>query len=115
MNGTTILYRSYDSKNWEFDDLGYIAATVASINDLPIREERKYHWPLRRRLMRLSELAFERTEIRALSTLNATLTHARWRLPARTAARERARQSARCARRPNSARRSTSEWPVSCA
>jgi nuclear transport factor 2 (NTF2) superfamily protein len=43
-------YRSYGNENWEFDDLGYMRRRIASINDLPIREnERKYHWPLGRR------------------------------------------------------------------
>jgi len=43
-------FRSYGNENWEFDDLGYMRRRVASINDLPIREnERKYHWPLGRR------------------------------------------------------------------
>ncbi len=43
-------YRSYGNENWEFDALGYMARRVASINDLPIREEeRKFHWPTGRR------------------------------------------------------------------
>jgi len=43
-------FRSYGNENWEFDDLGYMRRRIASINDLPIREnERKYHWPLGRR------------------------------------------------------------------
>ncbi|HEY3930113.1 MAG TPA: nuclear transport factor 2 family protein [Candidatus Koribacter sp.] len=43
-------FRSYGNENWEFDDLGYMRRRVASINDLPIREdERKYHWALGRR------------------------------------------------------------------
>jgi len=43
-------YRSYGNENWEFDDRGFMARRVASINDLPIRpEERKFHWPLGRR------------------------------------------------------------------
>jgi nuclear transport factor 2 (NTF2) superfamily protein len=42
--------RSYGNENWEFDDLGYMRRRIASINDLPIREnERKFHWPLGRR------------------------------------------------------------------
>jgi nuclear transport factor 2 (NTF2) superfamily protein len=41
---------SYGNENWEFDDGGYMRWRIASINDLPIREnERKYHWPLGRR------------------------------------------------------------------
>jgi nuclear transport factor 2 (NTF2) superfamily protein len=43
-------FRSYGNENWEFDDLGYMRRRLASINDLPIREnERKYHWPVGRR------------------------------------------------------------------
>jgi nuclear transport factor 2 (NTF2) superfamily protein len=43
-------FRSYGNENWEFDDQGYMRRRIASINDLPIREnERKYHWPLGRR------------------------------------------------------------------
>ena len=43
-------YRSYGNENWEFDTKGYMQHRIASINDLPIREdERKFHWPLGRR------------------------------------------------------------------
>src|SRR5215510_5149784 len=43
-------FRSYGNENWEFDDHGYMRHRIASINDLPIREnDRKYHWPLGRR------------------------------------------------------------------
>jgi nuclear transport factor 2 (NTF2) superfamily protein len=43
-------FRSYGNENWEFDDRGYMRRRIASINDLPIREnDRKYHWPLGRR------------------------------------------------------------------
>jgi len=43
-------FRSYGNENWEFDEAGYMRRRVASINDLPIRDdERKYHWPLGRR------------------------------------------------------------------
>jgi nuclear transport factor 2 (NTF2) superfamily protein len=43
-------FRSYGNENWEFDDGGYMRRRIASINDLPIRDnERKYHWPLGRR------------------------------------------------------------------
>ncbi len=43
-------FRSYGNENWEFDPNGYMQRRLASINDLPIREdERKYHWPLGRR------------------------------------------------------------------
>ena len=43
-------FRSYGNENWEFDELGLMKRRIASINDLPIKEEeRKYHWPLGRR------------------------------------------------------------------
>ena len=43
-------YRSYGNENWEFDDSGLMATRIASINDLPIKEEeRKFHWPQGRR------------------------------------------------------------------
>ena len=43
-------FRSYGNENWEFDENGFMRLRIASINDLPIREnERKYHWPLGRR------------------------------------------------------------------
>jgi nuclear transport factor 2 (NTF2) superfamily protein len=43
-------FRSYGNENWEFDEQGYMRRRIASINDLPIREnERKFHWPLGRR------------------------------------------------------------------
>jgi uncharacterized protein len=43
-------FRSYGNENWEFDDHSYMRRRIASINDLPIREnDRKYHWPLGRR------------------------------------------------------------------
>ena len=43
-------FRSYGNENWEFDEQGYMCRRIASINDLPIREnERKYHWALGRR------------------------------------------------------------------
>jgi len=43
-------YRSYGNENWEFDKHGFMQKRIASINDLPIREnDRKYHWPLGRR------------------------------------------------------------------
>lgn len=39
-------YRSYGNENWEFAENGLMRRRIASINDLPIREEdRKYHWP----------------------------------------------------------------------
>jgi len=43
-------FRSYGNENWEFDAHGLMRVRIASINDLPIKEdERKYHWPLGRR------------------------------------------------------------------
>jgi len=43
-------YRSYGNENWEFDPNGFMQRRIASINDLPIREdERKFHWSLGRR------------------------------------------------------------------
>ena len=43
-------FRSYGNENWEFDDDGLMRVRLASINDLPIREQdRLYHWPLGRR------------------------------------------------------------------
>jgi nuclear transport factor 2 (NTF2) superfamily protein len=43
-------FRSYGNENWEFDEHGYMRRRIASINDLPIREnERAYYWPLGRR------------------------------------------------------------------
>jgi uncharacterized protein len=55
-------FRSYGNENWEFDENGFMARRLASINDLPVREaDRKYHWPLGRRPddhPGLSELGF---------------------------------------------------------
>lgn len=43
-------FRSYGNENWEFNEFGLMKRRIASINDLPIKEEeRKYHWPLGRR------------------------------------------------------------------
>jgi uncharacterized protein len=43
-------FRSYGNENWEFDEHGLMRIRLASINDLPIREDaRKYHWPPGRR------------------------------------------------------------------
>lgn len=43
-------FRSYGNENWEFDQNGLMKRRIASINDLPIKEEdRKYRWPLGRR------------------------------------------------------------------
>jgi len=40
-------YRAYGNENWEFDEDGLMRLRIASINDLPIREnDRKFHWPL---------------------------------------------------------------------
>ncbi|MCC3245792.1 nuclear transport factor 2 family protein [Methylocystis sp. WRRC1] len=39
-------FRAYGNENWEFDGHGLMRLRIASINDLPIREdERKFHWP----------------------------------------------------------------------
>ena len=43
-------FRSYGNENWEFDQHGLMRTRIASINDLPIREdERRFRWPLGRR------------------------------------------------------------------
>ena len=43
-------FRSYGNENWEFDEHGYMRRRLASINDLPIRDdERMYRWELGRR------------------------------------------------------------------
>ena len=43
-------FRSYGNENWEFDRHGLMRTRIASINDLPIREdERRFRWPLGRR------------------------------------------------------------------
>lgn len=43
-------FRSYGNENWEFNEHGLMQRRIASINDLPIRDnERKYHWPPGRR------------------------------------------------------------------
>lgn len=43
-------FRSYGNENWEFDDVGFMARRLASINDLPIGEgERAFHWQAGRR------------------------------------------------------------------
>ena len=55
-------FRAYGNENWEFSESGLMQRRIASINDLPIKEEeRKYHWPLGRRPddhPGLSELGF---------------------------------------------------------
>jgi uncharacterized protein len=44
-------FRSYGNENWEFDAHGLMQVRIASINDSPINtSDRKYHWPLGRRL-----------------------------------------------------------------
>jgi uncharacterized protein len=43
-------FRSYGNENWQFAPNGLMARRIASINDLPIREEdRLFRWPLGRR------------------------------------------------------------------
>jgi nuclear transport factor 2 (NTF2) superfamily protein len=43
-------FRSYGNENWEFNARGLMARRFASINDLPIKPERRlFHWPLGRR------------------------------------------------------------------
>jgi nuclear transport factor 2 (NTF2) superfamily protein len=43
-------FRSYGNENWEFAPNGLMVRRIASINDLPIREEdRKYFWAFGRR------------------------------------------------------------------
>ena len=43
-------FRSYGNENWAFAADGLMARRIASINDLPIREdERLFRWPLGRR------------------------------------------------------------------
>ncbi|HEY5552632.1 MAG TPA: nuclear transport factor 2 family protein [Opitutaceae bacterium] len=40
-------FRAYGNENWEFDERGFMARRIASINDLPIAEsDRKFGWPL---------------------------------------------------------------------
>ncbi|TLP47038.1 MULTISPECIES: DUF1348 family protein [Cohaesibacter] len=40
-------FRAYGNENWEFGPDGLMQVRIASINDLPIREEdRLFHWPL---------------------------------------------------------------------
>lgn len=38
-------YRSYGNEMWEFDPEGLMARRFASINDLPIREDERRHFP----------------------------------------------------------------------
>ena len=43
-------FRSYGNENWEFDGQGLMRLRIASINDLPIKDnDRKYRWALGRR------------------------------------------------------------------
>jgi nuclear transport factor 2 (NTF2) superfamily protein len=43
-------FRSYGNENWEFAEDGLMRRRIASINDMPIREnERLFHWPIGRR------------------------------------------------------------------
>ena len=43
-------FRSYGNENWEYDENGFMKRRIASINDLPIKEDdRKYRWLLGRR------------------------------------------------------------------
>src|SRR3954465_10417532 len=43
-------YRAYGNENWEFDEHGLRRRRLASINDLPIKEnDRQFRWPLGRR------------------------------------------------------------------
>jgi nuclear transport factor 2 (NTF2) superfamily protein len=43
-------YRSYGNENWEFADNGLMHRRFASINDKPIKaDKRKYFWPAGRR------------------------------------------------------------------
>ncbi|TNE33557.1 MAG: nuclear transport factor 2 family protein [Alphaproteobacteria bacterium] len=40
-------WRSYGNENWEFDQSGYMARRIASINDLVIEPgERLFRWPI---------------------------------------------------------------------
>ena len=49
-DGSGQWYRSYGNENWEFEGNGLMRRRIASINDLPIREEdRTFHWPIGRR------------------------------------------------------------------
>jgi nuclear transport factor 2 (NTF2) superfamily protein len=43
-------YRSYGNENWEFNEQGFMARRLASINDLPIADsERQFFWDIGRR------------------------------------------------------------------
>lgn len=44
-DATGAWFRSYGNENWEFSEDGLMRLRIASINDLPIREdERLFHW-----------------------------------------------------------------------
>ena len=38
-------FRSYGNEIWEFDEYGLMRQRVASINDAPIRDSDRHHWP----------------------------------------------------------------------
>ncbi len=43
-------FRAYGNENWAFDEGGFMRRRIASINDLPIREDQRlFRWPLGRR------------------------------------------------------------------
>lgn len=43
-------YRAYGNENWEFDENGLMRLRIASINDVPIKQQdRKFFWPQGRR------------------------------------------------------------------
>jgi len=49
-NGQGDWFRSYGNENWQFADNGLMQKRYASINDLPLAENRRlFHWPLGRR------------------------------------------------------------------
>lgn len=49
-NGDGDWFRSYGNENWEFASDGRMQTRIASINDLPIKEQdRLFHWPLGKR------------------------------------------------------------------
>ncbi len=46
-NAQGVWFRSFGNENWAFTPEGLMHTRIASINDLPIKEEdRKMHWPL---------------------------------------------------------------------
>ncbi len=43
-------FRSYGNENWQFDEHGLMHQRIASINDMPIKDDdRKFYWALGRR------------------------------------------------------------------